>query len=67
MARIALPAAVAATGQFCDVNEVGHPLVTVSPVQQEPLLELDPMRCGSLRRSMPMTVGLPLKVNLLAL
>src|SRR5579863_5790231 len=67
MDRIALPAAVAATGQFCEVKEVGQPFVTVSPVQQEPLVELEPMRCGSLRRSMPITVGLPLNVNLLAL
>src|SRR5579859_7748691 len=61
IARIALPAAVAATGQFCEVKVVGHPLTVVSPVQQEPLVELVPIRCGSLRRSMPMTVAVPLE------
>src|SRR5438552_18273478 len=56
----AFPARCAAAGQFCDVFVLGHPLVAVSPVQQEPEGEPFAFRCGSLRRSTATTVGLPL-------
>src|SRR5215472_1725264 len=58
--RTALPARCAAAGQFCAVLLVGQPLVAVSPVQQEPVCDPFALRCGSLRRSAPITVGLPL-------
>jgi hypothetical protein len=67
IARTALPAACAATGQFCEVRLTGQPFVAVSPVQQEPLVAVVPIKCGALRRSTPITVGLPLKVNLVSL
>src|SRR5215472_15084008 len=58
-ARIALPALVAATGQFCAVLVTGQPFVDVSPVQQAPVRPPLASTWGSLRRSIPITIGLP--------
>src|SRR6266704_486115 len=61
---MALPARCAAAGQFCPAFVAGQPPVAVSPVQHEPECELFAIRCGSLRRSAAITVGLPLAYRL---
>src|ERR1700751_3075724 len=60
MERTAFPARCAAAGQFWAVLLVGQFAVSASPVQQAPVWEPFASKCGSLRRSTAITIGLPL-------